>query len=355
MRRHLSALGGLVLGPALDRLAGLTARRSRPARHSRDVVETAARLIDQGWAAHALVAGAECGLVDALADGGGDISALATRTALPEPIAESMLDLLLALGLAERDGSGRYRGAPGVDKAAVAALRAGAFAAHAQWRDFAERAPRGRLDLLGWHTADPALIEAQATLSMHLAKAGLPRLLLLSELRRRLEAPDARFLDVGAGAAGVSMAFARAFPALRVVALEPAAVPLAAARRLVTEAGLDERIELRAQRIEDLQERQAFDVVFLPQIFLSETSFREGLRRIAAASCPGGALLVVSTSVEGDGVAKAVARLKNLLWGGSQRCHGEVARLVCAAGFRTIIPARRRPDLQTAVFRRLLT
>jgi precorrin-6B methylase 2 len=352
MRRHLSALGGLVFGPVLDLLAGLTAEVLRPARHSKHVAETAARLIDQGWAAHVLVAAAECGLINALAEGGGAIGALASKTALPEPIASSMLDLLLALGLARRDGSGRYRAAPGLDPGAAAALRAGAVAAHAQWRDFAERAPRGRLDLLGWHTADPALIEAQGTLSMHLAEAGLPRLLILSELRRRLEAPGARFLDVGAGAAGVSMAFARAFPALRVVALEPAAVPLAAARRLVAEGGLDGRIELRPQRIEELDERAAFDVVFLPQLFLSEAAFGEGLRRIAAALRPGGALLVVSMSLEGDGVAKAVARLKNLLWGGNQRGHDEVARLVHAAGFESIIPARRRPNLQTAVFRR---
>ena len=65
-----------------------------------------------------------------------------------------------------------------------------------------------------------------------------------------------------------------------------------------------------------------------------------------------GALLVVSMSVEGDGVAKSVARLKSLLWGGNQRSHGEVAGRVRTAGFETIVPARRRPDLQTAVFRR---
>ena len=100
MRHHLAALGGLVFGPVLDRLAGLTAELPRPARHSRHVTETAARLIDQGWAAHALVAGAECGLVDALAERGGDVDALAAKTTLPVlgvPVASKHLNGLDSL------------------------------------------------------------------------------------------------------------------------------------------------------------------------------------------------------------------------------------------------------------------
>jgi hypothetical protein len=60
-------------------------------------------------------------------------------------------------------------------------------------------------------------------------------------------------------------------------------------------------------------------------------------------------------STKGDGVAKAVARLKNLLWGGNQRSHGEVARVVGAACFGTVVPARRRPGRQPALFRRQAT
>jgi len=53
----------------------------------------------------------------------------------------------------------------------------------------------------------------------------------------------------------------RLFPRLRVIGLEPQDAPLAEARRNVAAAKLGEHIELRAQRIEDLADREAFDLV----------------------------------------------------------------------------------------------
>ena len=57
----------------------------------------------------------------------------------------------------------------------------------------------------------------------------------------------------------------RLFPTVRAVGLEPAQAPLALARRNVAGAGLEDRIELRGQRVEELADEEAFDVAWLPR------------------------------------------------------------------------------------------
>jgi predicted ATPase len=75
---------------------------------------------------------------------------------------------------------------------------------------------------------------------------------------------------------------------IREYGLEPQDAPMAEARRNVTAANLGDRIELRAQRIEDLADREAFDLVWLPQVFLPREVLERGLRRALAALRPGG-------------------------------------------------------------------
>jgi 23S rRNA G2445 N2-methylase RlmL len=57
----------------------------------------------------------------------------------------------------------------------------------------------------------------------------------------------------------IAIELCRAFPALRVVGLEPAAAPLVQARANVAAAQLADRIALRQQGVEDLHDSEAFD------------------------------------------------------------------------------------------------
>jgi predicted O-methyltransferase YrrM len=104
----------------------------------------------------------------------------------------------------------------------------------------------------GWRFTDRGVVEAQGDLSAAMAEKALPKLRFLPGLVPALRKPGALLLDVGAGAAGVSLALCRRFPALRAVALEPAPASAAVARAKVAEAGLADRIEVRADRIERL-------------------------------------------------------------------------------------------------------
>jgi len=97
----------------------------------------------------------------------------------------------------------------------------------------------------------------------------------------RLQAPTASFLDVGSGVGALAIEMCSIWPHLHVVGLEPQAVPLAEGRRNVAAAGLGDRIALRAQRVEEMTEHEAFDLAWLPQVFLPREAFGPGLQRAA--------------------------------------------------------------------------
>ena len=71
-------------------------------------------------------------------------------------------------------------------------------------------------------------------------------------------------LDVGAGVAAMPIAACREVPGLRAVALEPHPPAADLAERNIAAAGLSSRIELRRQRVEELRDRERYDVVHLP-------------------------------------------------------------------------------------------
>ena len=71
-----------------------------------------------------------------------------------------------------------------------------------------------------------------------------------------------RVLDLGCGAADVTVRFAHAFPAVQMVGVDGAAAMLQHARAAVIRAGCAERITLRHLRLPDTgQEMQAFDAI----------------------------------------------------------------------------------------------
>jgi predicted O-methyltransferase YrrM len=125
----------------------------------------------------------------------------------------------------------------------------------------------------------------------------------------------------------------RLFPRLHVIGLEPQDAPLAEARRNVAAAKLGERIELRAQRIEDLADREAFDLVWLPQVFLPREVLERGLRRAWAALRPGGWILLIAFSTPGMDLDAALLRLANVAYGGDPLYPEQVAELLADADF----------------------
>jgi precorrin-6B methylase 2 len=152
----------------------------------------------------------------------------------------------------------------------------------------------------------------------------------------RLQRPTASFLDVGTGVAEIAIQMCHLFPALHVVALEPQDAPLAEAHSNVAAAALSERIELRAQRIEDLTESEKFDLVWLPQMFLRQEAFERGLRTAWAALRAGGWIVLLAVSAPGMNLDAAFWRLRNVLWGGDPLYPEQVAELLTKAEFASV-------------------
>jgi tRNA A58 N-methylase Trm61 len=188
----------------------------------------------------------------------------------------------------------------------------------------------------GWYHVDPRLLQAQGDSSVMFPIAlagGLAA--ALGGLDQRLVAPDARFLDIGVGVAGLAIAMCRAFPQLRVVGLDVFDVPLAIARENVARAELGDRIELRQCAIEDLREEAAYDLAWLPATFLAPSSVPGAIARARAALKPGGWLLTPTLSVAvSDPSRRAVAAMILEQWGNVTESDA-IARSFSDAGLAT--------------------
>lgn len=187
----------------------------------------------------------------------------------------------------------------------------------------------------GWNYEQPNILLSQGHSSALVAGAlhGFVAPALGAELSRRLDRPDAAFLDVGAGVAALAIAACRLWPSLRVVAVDPWAPALAIAREQVAAAGLQERIEVRAGVIEELVHPDGFDLAWLPTFFISRTALEPAVARIFAVMRTGGWATFGLYARPGDPLKDALADLRTVRQGGTLIAAPDVATLLARAGF----------------------
>jgi SAM-dependent methyltransferase len=154
-------------------------------------------------------------------------------------------------------------------------------------------------------------------------------------LQARLQAPTARFLDVGVGVGRLSIAMARKYPALRIVGVDVWAPSLALARAQVAGAGLADRIELREQPAQDLPDQDAFDLAWVPAPFIPPEVIGQVVERVHRALKPGGWLLFASAK-PGDDLRGALMRLRVATFGGRPTTQEEVKALLDRGGFTDV-------------------
>lgn len=290
------------------------------------------------WAYSTLASALEAGLLETIQDTS-SIASLSQHSGIPAPLVECMLDVLVALGLLQRDGE-KYRAVsdllPLLQVQSLDVFLAEIRTTYLQSQQMIEHAKKRSLET-GWHYTDPEILAAQGvpggTGFRVLARELFPHLAGLIE---RLQQPTAAFLDVGTGIAAIAIEMGHLFPTLHVVGLEPQEHPLIEARRNVAKAGMGKRIELRAQRIEELTEKQAFDLVWLPQVFLPCEVVKCALRTAWEALQPGGWILLPAESAPGMSLDAALARLRNVLWGGDPLYPEQIAEMLAAAHFSAI-------------------
>jgi predicted O-methyltransferase YrrM len=302
---------------------------------SRDVQSCIDGLIDSTWAFSALVSAIETGLIGAL-DPSCTAAEAAAKANLSDGIATALLDILVSLGVARREGD-RYLGAPGLRDFMRASqpedILAWLRSAHFQSRAMVDAARRRELGP-GWNYTDPEILQAQGRTGragVHaLAAQAFP---MLPGLLEHLNAAGATFLDIGMGVGIMSIELCRIYPNLRCVGLEPGEAPAKEARCNIAAAGFEDRIEVRTQRLEDLSDRDAYDLVYFPQVFMPIEVVKRGMQSVLEALRPGGWVMLVAVDAPGDNLHATTARLLNVLWGGSPLSVDEVADLTRAAGF----------------------
>ncbi len=198
----------------------------------------------------------------------------------------------------------------------------------------------------GWSHSDAVLLQAQGSASAVVAT-------LISEAG--LGSPGARVLDVGTGVAGLATAFCKVFPDATVVGIDPWAPSLAIARLNVASAGLDSRVTLVDTTIEDFEDADGFDLVWLPSFFIPESVLDGAVTRVFELVQAGGTVVVgVRFTDETDPVMAAADDLFTVRSGGSVLDPAQAILRLERAGFADVheVPRTWNPPLRFIVGRR---
>lgn len=175
----------------------------------------------------------------------------------------------------------------------------------------------------GWYHTDRQIIQGQGASSVMvaglIAGAGIG-------------APGARILDVGTGVAALAMAFCRVFPSSTVVGVDPWELSLEIARGNVAAAGLDSRITLCPTRVEDLEDADGFDLVWLPLIFIPPATVQRAVRHAAGLLRPGGQIVLGRYTGSDDPLAAALGDLRTIRSGGTLLRAADTCALLEGAG-----------------------
>ena len=188
----------------------------------------------------------------------------------------------------------------------------------------------------GWTFADHGILQAAGDTSVGFATVLQQKIVpALPGLAERLDRSGA-FLDIGAGVAAFSIAMARLWPTLRVVGVEPWPPSIALARENLRTADCGDRIELREQRGEEIRDASAFDLAWVPSVFISAVSLEAIVRCVNRALRPGGWVIFAMINPGKDPLAGALARLRTMLWGGTLLGAEEAQGMLEKAGYRDV-------------------
>jgi SAM-dependent methyltransferase len=132
------------------------------------------------------------------------------------------------------------------------------------------------------------------------------------------------FLDIGTGVAWLAIEAARVWPALRVVGIDIWEPSLALARGNIAASGMQDRIALRNQSVVDLDDRDAFTIVWYPAPFLPFAIAATALENACKALVPGGWLVFGIFPPPPDPLGEALAALKIVRCGGHPWTASEV-------------------------------
>ncbi|HWC30740.1 MAG TPA: class I SAM-dependent methyltransferase, partial [Dehalococcoidia bacterium] len=194
--------------------------------------------------------------------------------------------------------------------------------------------------------------EHSETFMLEVAEAlkALPRIFLdfvlpqLPGLKSRLEAGNARVLDVGCGGGWAVVQIAERFPGTHCVGIDLEPYSVAMARKLILERGLDDTCDARMMSVTRLGEEAAYDIAtsFLVVHEIAPQAKAAAFAAIAKALVPGGSFLIFDEAYpETDEDLRrmparfaALAQWYELTWGNRVNTRSELHGLCAGAGLQ---------------------
>jgi ubiquinone/menaquinone biosynthesis C-methylase UbiE len=150
-------------------------------------------------------------------------------------------------------------------------------------------------------------------------------------------AAGATFLDIGVGVAGTAIQLAENLPKTKIVGIDPYLPSLNLARANVAKANLEDRISLREQGAESLEDDQVFDLAWMPIPFMKESVVPRAVERTFRALRPGGWMVLAFMDCEsGDDATRAARRLRLAMWGSGLWTMERMQELLKANGLKSV-------------------
>jgi SAM-dependent methyltransferase len=217
---------------------------------------------------------------------------------------------------------------------------------------------RQALDLLenparapGWTYTDPDILQSQGQVSRLIVRGIDAMAAQRPEMSASLRRPGV-FLDIGTGTGWLAIEAARSWPALRVVGVDPWEPALTLARQNLAQSGVAERVELRSQRVEELEETATFTLTWLPGPFIEAEIADQALERVHRALVPGGWLIFGLFPPARGPLEEAVVSLRIVRSGGHPWKPREAEEKLQAHGFEQIEVYSPAPPILFVVGRR---
>jgi SAM-dependent methyltransferase len=187
----------------------------------------------------------------------------------------------------------------------------------------------------GWSYSDPAVLQAMGLRSRRFVSHIEVLASQQTEVRDALQRPGV-LLDVGTGTGWLAIEAARAWPEWRVVGIDRHEPALELARANVAASGMEKRIELRRQSVEQLEDVEAFTIAWLAGPFLPPGVVAAALERCRRALLPGGWLVFGLFLPPSEAFGPALNALQIVRDGGYPWTKAEIEERLRALGFTQI-------------------